>query len=77
VSQQLREAFPYDCAAKYLILDRASNFDTDVMDTIKSFGLKPNEQVSEVHGRTALRNDSLGLAAVICSTMSSYAMNTI
>ena len=41
VSQQLREAFPYDCAAKYLILDRASNFDSDVMDTIKSFGLQP------------------------------------
>jgi transposase InsO family protein len=41
VSQQLREAFPYDCAARYLILDRASNFDGDVMEIIKSFGLEP------------------------------------
>ena len=40
-SQQLREAFPYDCAPKYLILDRASNFDGDVRDTIKSFGIQP------------------------------------
>jgi transposase InsO family protein len=40
-SQQLREAFPYDCAPKYLIFDRASNFDGDVIDTIKSFGIQP------------------------------------
>jgi transposase InsO family protein len=39
-SQQLREAFPYDCALKYLIFDRASNFDGDVIDTIKSFGIQ-------------------------------------
>jgi putative transposase len=40
VSQQLREAFPYDCAPKYLIFDRASNFEGDVIDTIKSFGIE-------------------------------------
>jgi hypothetical protein len=39
-SQQLREAFPYDCAPKYLIFDRASNFDGDVIDTIKSLGIQ-------------------------------------
>jgi transposase InsO family protein len=39
-SQQLREAFPYDFAPKYLIFDRASNFDGDVIDTIKSFGIQ-------------------------------------
>jgi len=40
-SQQLREAFPYDCAPKYLVFDRASNFDAHVIDTIKSFGIEP------------------------------------
>jgi transposase InsO family protein len=40
-SQQLREAFPYDSAPRYLIFDRASNFDADVIDTIKSFGIQP------------------------------------
>ena len=40
-SQQLREAFPYDCAPKYLIFDRASNFEGDAIDTIKSFGIHP------------------------------------
>jgi len=41
VSQQLRDAFPYDAASKYLIFDRGSNFSADVVCTIKSFGIEP------------------------------------
>ena len=41
VSQQLREAFPYDSAPRYLIFDRGSNFNEEVVDTIKSFGIEP------------------------------------
>jgi transposase InsO family protein len=41
VSQQLREAFPYDPTAKYLIFDRATNFGEEVVSTIKSFGIEP------------------------------------
>jgi len=41
VSQQLREAFPYDSAPKYLIFNRAKNFGTEVIATIKSFGITP------------------------------------
>jgi transposase InsO family protein len=41
VTQQLREAFPYNPTAKYLILDRAANFDEEVVNTIKSFGIEP------------------------------------
>jgi len=41
VSQQLREAFPYDAAAKYLIFDRATNFSDEVVSTITSFGIEP------------------------------------
>lgn len=41
VSQQLREAFPYDPATKYLIFDRATNFGGEVIDTIRSFGIEP------------------------------------
>jgi transposase InsO family protein len=39
-SQQLREAFPYDTAPKYLIHDRDSIFNTEVMEIIKVVGLK-------------------------------------
>jgi len=41
VTQQLREAFPYDEASKYLIFDNGSNFNVDVEDTIKSFSIVP------------------------------------
>jgi hypothetical protein len=39
--QQLREAFPYDSAPKYLIFDRTTNFNYEVVSTIKSFGIEP------------------------------------
>src|ERR1700730_13210470 len=41
VTQQLREAFPYDSSPKYLIFDRATNFNSEVVDTIKSLGIEP------------------------------------
>jgi len=41
VAQQLREAFPYDPATKYLIFDCATNFSGEVIDTVKSFGITP------------------------------------
>ena len=41
VSQQLREAFPYDSAPKYLIFDRGAYFSEQVTDTIRSFGIQP------------------------------------
>jgi len=41
VVQQLREAFPYDSAPGYLIFDRGSNFNEEVIDTVKSFGIQP------------------------------------
>jgi transposase InsO family protein len=40
VSQQLREAFPYDTAPKYLIHDCDSIFNTEVVETMKVVGLK-------------------------------------
>ena len=41
VIQQLRHAFPYDSTPKYLILARGSNFNGEVIDTLKSFDIKP------------------------------------
>src|SRR5665213_2734539 len=41
VSQQLREAFPYDSPPSYLIFDRAANFNEEVIDTVKDFGIQP------------------------------------
>jgi transposase InsO family protein len=41
VVQQLREAFPFDSAPRYLIFDRGAQFNEEVIDTVKSFGIKP------------------------------------
>ena len=41
VTQQLRGAFPDDSASRYLIFDRAANFNEEVVSTIKSFGIEP------------------------------------
>ena len=40
VAQQLRETFPYDEVPAYLIFDRAANFNEEVVDTMKSFGIR-------------------------------------
>jgi putative transposase len=52
VSQQLREAFPFDAVPKYLIFDRGSNFNDQVIAIIKSFGIEPKRTSSAVRGRT-------------------------
>lgn len=41
VSQQLREAFPYDTAPKYLIFDREHTFQGEVLETAESLGINP------------------------------------
>jgi transposase InsO family protein len=41
VFQQLRDAFPYDSAPGYLIFDRGPQFNREVIDTVKSFGIEP------------------------------------
>ncbi|HEY1902167.1 MAG TPA: IS3 family transposase [Terracidiphilus sp.] len=41
VVQQLREAFPYDSAPGYLIFDRGTQFNNELIETVKSFGIQP------------------------------------
>jgi hypothetical protein len=40
ITQQLREAFPYDSQHKYLILDRDAKFGTAVSEGVEALGLK-------------------------------------
>ena len=41
VIQQLREAFPYDTAPKYLIFDRDAIFNPAVIGAVRAMGIKP------------------------------------
>jgi putative transposase len=36
----LREAFPFDSAPGYLIFDRGANFNSEVIDAVKNFGIE-------------------------------------
>ena len=70
VVQQLREAFPYDLVPGYLIFNRATNFNEDVIGTVKSFGIQPKRtQLPESVAKWALLSAGLATAAVICSTI--------
>jgi hypothetical protein len=39
--QQLRKAFPYDTAPRYLVFDRDAIFNPRVVDTVRAMGIKP------------------------------------
>jgi len=54
IVQQLREAFPYDSTPGYLIFDRGSNFNEEVIDALNSFGKTPLHGISK-RGNTYLR----------------------
>ena len=41
LTQQLREAFPYDTASKHLVYDNDSIFSDQVTGAIRSFGVEP------------------------------------
>ncbi len=41
VMQQLREAFPFHTAAKYLVFDRDSIFSAELVTVVRSMGLEP------------------------------------
>lgn len=41
IIQQLREAFPFDSSTKFLVFDRGTNFNAEVIETIKSFSITP------------------------------------
>ena len=43
ITQQLREAFPYDRAPRYLILDRDAKYGTEVITAIRHMGIEPKQ----------------------------------
>ena len=47
VVQQLREAFPDSTPYRYVILDRDTKFDTEVLNVLRSIGLKPKRTSRE------------------------------
>ena len=70
VIQQLREAFPYDTAPRYLIFDRDFIFNAAVIEFIKATGTKPVRTSFAAHGKTEPRSG--GSAAAVASSLSTW-----
>ena len=62
---QLREAFPYDSSPRYPIFDRATNFNTEMVDTIKTLGIEPKRTSFQ----SLWQNVGSAIAAGTCSIM--------
>jgi transposase InsO family protein len=60
VVQQLREAFPETSAYRYMILDRDSKFSADVIQFLKSTGLKPKRTSAQAPWQNGLAERWIG-----------------
>jgi hypothetical protein len=57
VVQQLRETFPEAVPYRYVILDRDSKFDADIISFLQATAVKPKQTAHGRPGRMVWRND--------------------
>jgi hypothetical protein len=69
VSQQLREAFPYESAPKYLIHDQDAILGTEGVDTIEALDVKSKRTAFKSPWQNGIAERFAGSAAAICSIM--------
>ena len=70
--QQLREAFPGDTLLRHLLFDRDSIFSTQVVSTVKSFGIKPSRTAWKSPWQNGVAERWVGsVRRANCSIMSS------
>ena len=69
IVQQLRQAFPYEPATKFLILDHDAKYGTEVPGAIRSMNITTVRRRSAVLGRTASPSGGSATAAANCWIM--------
>ena len=67
VIQQLREAFPFETAARFILLDRDAIFSVEVHDTLRRIGVQPLRTAYHSHGRPAWPSAGLVPVGGSCS----------
>ena len=77
VVQQLREAFPEAEPYRYVVLDRDSTFNADVLDFLKSTGLTPKRTSVQSPWQNGIAERWSEAAAASCLTTSSPLMKYI
>src|SRR5499426_451324 len=69
IVQQLRECFAEAAPYRYVILDRDSIFNADIIAFLKATGLEPNGRAFRHRGKTEPPNDGSEAAAARSSTI--------
>jgi hypothetical protein len=77
IAQQLREAFPFESAHRFLIFDRDAKFGLEVPVAIRSLRMSPVRTSYEALGRTALQSAGSRVVGAICSITSLLSTNGI
>lgn len=70
VVQQLQEAFPYQTALRFLILDRDAKYGMEVPEAMHSMGIAALRTSFQSPWQNGLRNAGLAVADVTCWTTS-------
>jgi hypothetical protein len=69
VSQQLREAFPFGVALRFLMIDRDSIFSANVCRVLRHMDVRPvRTSFSKPRGKTVSRSDGWGRVVESCWT---------
>jgi len=76
-AQQLREAFPWDSAPRYLLRDRDQIFGKDFVDQVKALGIKQVLSAPRSPWQRPTSNGSSGPFAASAWIMSSYSANAL
>ena len=69
VSQQLREAFPFHTAPKYLIFDRDAIFSAKIVRYVKAMGIKPCRTAYRSPWQNGVLSNGSAVVDENCSTM--------
>ena len=69
IVQQMREAWPYAAAQKFLLFDHDSKFGRDVIEAARTLGSEPIRTAFRSLGRTELPSAGWEAAAEICWIM--------
>ena len=75
IVQQLREAFPFELAPRFLIFDRDAKYGWEVPSAIQSLKVRPLRTRSGALGRMASPNAGSAVAGATCWITSSRSMN--
>ncbi len=75
IVQQLREAFPYQSAPRFLIFDRDAKYGLDVPIAVRSMAMRPVRTSFQSPWQNGVADDGSRVVGAICWITSSLSMS--